>query len=120
MEIPDTFLEAISITTILTTVLGYRQDQLAMAIEGTDLHIGVPADKIHFLAGPLPPECIGSNYDETSSLTKQAWMRHVEVFNQLEPDAKSKIVINSSTYKRRTDIASQFVAIGITPPRLMS
>jgi hypothetical protein len=119
-QIPNTFLEALSLATILSIVLGYEASHLAIAIDGDELHVGVPDEKIHFLAGTLPTECVGGSREETTGLTAQEWKKHVEAFNQLEPTARIRLILASAAYRRRTDIASEFVSRGVTPPRLLS
>lgn len=88
-KIPDTFLEALSIAAILSEALGYDQSRLAMAIDGTDLHVGVPDEKLHFLAGPLPSDCVGSSHASATSARTGRLEEEVFLLAPCEPGRRA-------------------------------
>ncbi len=118
--IPTTYQEAISLVSLLTVALGFKPDQVKLAVHGQDLHVGVIEHQIHFLAGRIPPENLGKSEKETIEKVNTAWLTHVVTFDKLRPSEREKVVRRAAVYNRLDSIAAEFVSRGITPPRLLS
>ena len=117
--IPKTYVEGICLA-IMLRALGYGERDVAIAAVDGVLHVGLPAHKIHFDAGYLPPADLSPNEAATMANLTLAWDRHRCTFNALSDPEKKTIYWHSTAYHRREEFVREFTSRHITPPALQS